>query len=591
MPWAPADETANGLKFDSAISCAASNAAGTFQRDDAAMIAARKRAGTYAGRLIAPDSPSAPAPPPPAPCGSAEPPSGTTASPSGEHGAGPSVKPKCYGFLLCGMMLVMHQPLAGYLRVSHVGARKGDAFRSVPDQVAEIEAWAKARGHLVEILDAELDAKGSNSSRPVFREAVEGVKSGRFAGVVVAYQSRAGRDMRLMLDLWEEIETAGGIFYSARENVDGSTPAGRLHRNLLASIHQHELEERREGFERQRRSAVERGIWQRRQTPTGYGKDSETRKLVPDDRADEVRAAAADLLASTSTIDIAARMGMTPSGVRHMLRNRVYLGELKVGRHVNATAHEPILEVEIFEAVQAKLEGARRPRSKNGPALLAGLIRCASCGHVMTRGTSKGAPAYTCPTYHSGERCPAPASIACSRLDPYVEQVALGELQRLQARFSAGDEATELQRELSEARTELSAYLAAVDAAGIGAADAAAGMRARRERIEAAEACLRAARARAPMLPRIANGAEVWNDLNPNDRNELLRGVLACVAVRPAGRGRTLPVGERTLVLRYGARVDLPRRSAERPYGIVAIHRENLDRDDLLGVTSSKNPL
>ena len=46
IPAAPAGETANGLKFDSAISCAASTAAETFQRRAAAASASRKRAGT-----------------------------------------------------------------------------------------------------------------------------------------------------------------------------------------------------------------------------------------------------------------------------------------------------------------------------------------------------------------------------------------------------------------------------------------------------------------------------------------------------------------------------------------------------------------
>ena len=46
IPLAPAGETANGLKFDSAMSCAASSAAETFQRRAARAIGSRNRAGT-----------------------------------------------------------------------------------------------------------------------------------------------------------------------------------------------------------------------------------------------------------------------------------------------------------------------------------------------------------------------------------------------------------------------------------------------------------------------------------------------------------------------------------------------------------------
>ena len=56
MPWAPAGEIANGLKFDSAMSWAASSPAETFQRAAERRIGARKRSGTKAGSPPAPAS-------------------------------------------------------------------------------------------------------------------------------------------------------------------------------------------------------------------------------------------------------------------------------------------------------------------------------------------------------------------------------------------------------------------------------------------------------------------------------------------------------------------------------------------------------
>jgi hypothetical protein len=84
IPWAPAAETAFGLKFDSAISCAASNAAETSCRAAAASSGARYRAGTKPGN-----------PCPPAAAPSALAPLAATRSPSAEQGSGPSTNPKC----------------------------------------------------------------------------------------------------------------------------------------------------------------------------------------------------------------------------------------------------------------------------------------------------------------------------------------------------------------------------------------------------------------------------------------------------------------------------------------------------------------
>jgi site-specific DNA recombinase len=482
--------------------------------------------------------------------------------------------------------------LLGYRRVSHVGGRK--ELHSPAEQSEEIELWAKPRGHQVDLLEPELDGKGSDPNRPILREAIEAIKAGEYAGIVVAYLSRAGRGLRLMLDLWDEVEAAevGGVVYFARENIDGSTTSGKLQRNLLASIAQHELEERRDGFERACKGAVEAGIWQRRQTPRGYDRDPDTRRLVPNEQAGDVVAAASDFLDGVPLTRLGERLGMSPGGVRAMLRNRVYLGELKVRSYVNKEAHEPILEPGTFEAVQAKLSAASRPaRSAGEPMLLAGLARCTTCGHVMTRARSHADLIYRCPTHHSETRCPRPASIACQRLDPYVEEVAIQELGRLTIRASMASGVEDAQQEVTAAEAELSAYLQAVDMAGISAPDAAAGMRSRRERVDAARERLQRELSRTPSLPAIEGGAEVWPTLNQHQRNELLRGLLSAVAVRPVGAGARVPVADRVRIFAFGADVRLPGGRTGAPSGIVPLSWPDIDGVEVLGISSGKDAL
>lgn len=481
--------------------------------------------------------------------------------------------------------------LAGYRRVSFVGNR-AERLKSPKEQREEIEEWARSRKHKVDFLEPELDGKGTNPDRPILREAVEGVKEGRWEGIVVAYLSRAGRELRLMLDLWDEIEGVGGSVFFARENLDGSTSSGRMQRNILASVAQYELEERRSGFERSTRGAVEAGMWQRRQLPRGYAKDPETRKLViVEEEAREVSDAAADYLSGTPVTELAIRLGMTPAGVRYMLRNRVYLGELKVRGHVNPEAHDPILEPAVFEAVREKLDHGRRPPRSGEPSLLAGLVRCRSCGHVMTRFGGKNGKVYRCPKHHSGEVCPEPAAVGCSRLDPFVEAVALAELRNLRGRASETTDIEEAERAVSAAETELSAYLQAVDAAGIGSADAAAGMRTRREKLDAAREKLRAEMARVPRLPAIKGGEGIWEQLNTSERSDLLRGLFAAVVVTPVGKGRNVPVVDRVRVFKFGADVPLPRRSSGTASGIVELPWPDLDDPRLVSVSGIEDAL
>ena len=454
----------------------------------------------------------------------------------------------------------MSKPWVGLIRVSHMGERRagGANVHTDRDQVDAIEGEAKRMGVRLKLLEPELDVKGSWSleRRPALREAVEGIEQGRYAGLIVAYLTRLGRNTRQQLAAWERVEEAGGRIIVVRERIDTSTPSGRMFRTILLANGQRELEEHSERFENLREWATSAGVWQRRQTPRGYDRDPATRKLIPNDQAGEVRRAFHARAAGASHVSLSRELGMSPSGVRALLRNRVYLGELRVGEHVNAEAHPPLVTVDEFEAVQAT-RASRPPRSTQPPALLAGLARCAGCGHVMSRGRVRTARLdywnYGCHRNHSAGTCTGSASVALDRLDAHVEQIALQELAKLSTEASRGTDDTRGARErLAVAERELAAYLAGVEAAGLDADQWASGAKQRRLAIDEAMADLERARERGRA---VIDGDPVaaWARWDAARRNHVLRGLLECVIVRPSGRGRIVPVGDRVRVITHGA--------------------------------------
>lgn len=480
---------------------------------------------------------------------------------------------------------------AAVVRVSHMGKRKQDSesFHADEEQVAAVEAWGKANRARVDVLQPELNVSGGLpiEKRPSLLAAIEGVEQGIYAGIVVAYLSRLGRNVTEQLRTWSRVEAAGGEIVSIKEGIDTSTASGRLHRNLLISIDAHEREQHAERFDERRRYATEAGIWQRRQLPRGYSK-GEDRRLLPDpDRREEIVATFAKFLRGASISELARRLDMTPGGVRALLRNRVYLGELRVGEYVNTEAHQPLVDSQMFDDVQRKLaSNTRPPRSSTGPALLAGLIRCASCGHVMTR-TGRGKNSkhdhnYTCVGKHSGQECPRPAGIVARRLEAYVEEIALAELVRLQVEVAEGNGVAEAQAAVAAAERELDAYLDAVRAADIGADAFATGAKKRSAEIESAKDILFAELARRPVDPALRSGADAWGDLDKHERNTLLRGLLAAVVVRPVGKGRRVPIEDRVRVVAYGTELQLPENRGHLASGIVPIFP---DADDV-GVLS-----
>lgn len=479
---------------------------------------------------------------------------------------------------------------AAVVRVSHMGKRKvGDEkFHADREQLDPIEAWAKAEHVKLDVLPPELDVSGGLplEQRPSLLRAIEGVERGEYAGIVVAYLSRFGRSTLEQLKAWQRVEDAGGRVVVVRENIDTSTASGRLQRDLLLGIATHEREQHAERFEERRRLATQAGIWQRRQTPRGYRRDEATRRLVPDRRAGQVRAAFRDFLSGTSITELTRRLDMTHSGVRQMLGNRVYLGELRVGQHVNRSAHEPLIDLATFEATHAALSSnARPPRGRHeGPALLAGIVRCASCGHRMTRSASGARAVYACPRQHSGVACPRPAAVTLALLDAHVEPIALAELARLQVSASEGQQVERAHEALAVAERELAAYMSAVSADDVGQDAFRTAALERHERIDGAREQLRLALASQPMLPKTGSGTDVWEELDAHERNSLLRALLGAVVVEPSGRGRRVPLEHRVRVLAHGADLVVPKRRGGEASGIVPIPLPDVDDPAVLRV-------
>lgn len=441
---------------------------------------------------------------------------------------------------------------AGIIRISHLGDRKvgSDRLHSDRDQEQAIRR-AVPPGHSLDLLPAEYDVSGGLplEQRPALGPAVRGVESGKYAGVIVAYHSRLFRNLSEEEAVYARIEKAGGEIILALDPVDNRTVDGRLLRRIRASMNVAERERQGDLFEQRCEQATDAGIWQRRQIPLGYAKDPATRKLVIDPpAAEKVRRAFADRLAGKPVSAIASDLGMTTSGARALLRNRLYLGELRVRSYVNTTTPDPIVEPDLWEAVQhARI--TRPPKRSAHPALLASLVRCAGCGHVMAR----SGVSYACARHHSDGRCPEPASITARILDEHVTRVALWELTQVHGRSARADtRIPSLRANLRDAERELAAYLEAVQAAGLTADTFAAGARKRQGEVDAAREALTIALAATPaQLP--GDAVAIWPSLNGTERNHLLGGLLEAVVVRKAGRGNAVPVAGRARIIRHGA--------------------------------------
>lgn len=497
----------------------------------------------------------------------------------------------------------MSLPLAGYVRVSRVGARKkGEGFISPDVQQAAIRGWCERNGHELLMLRDELNVSGGTMDRPVFNEIIEGVHSGKYGGLVVYKLDRFSRSLLGAIGTLTDLGEHGAVFASASEpTLDYSTPSGRAFMQQMFVFAEFTRATLKESWHTTQRYAVERGV---HISPNGYlGYDKVKSLLVPNADAPIVVevfqrrhdgqswGTISGWLNSIGASRIEDRP-WCPQAVRRLCAKRVYRGEAsryvghdKDGRGpiVNKAAHPALVTEKMWLAAQVGPRTAPMPGDGHAAPLLAGLIRCAGCRFAMSKGRAIGGDgrqvSYQCRPNKSTGRCTCPTSILSVEIDAFVEAAILAELDKIVAtpvdpsveRDAALAVLEQARADLDEFRSDTSArrklgelwhdtldgYLVAV-----------------RDAERAAEQVVGAADAMVAQMT-----SEHYLTLPIAERRDVLTGFIDCVMIRKVAKGRsTEPVENRARILWRGeAPSDLPRPRRASP--VVAFDWDEVEVD------------
>jgi DNA invertase Pin-like site-specific DNA recombinase len=466
--------------------------------------------------------------------------------------------------------------LIGYVRVSRVAGREGDSFISPAVQRERIEAQAVARGDTIVDWQEDLDQPGSKYERPGFQAALEAVERGEADGIAVAALDRFARKVTDAADALRRLEAADGVLVSVKDSLDTSTPVGRFARTMMLAIAELELERTRENWDVARRRSIANGIPVSR-PPLGYRRRKDKR-FEPDPATAALvrelfrrRAAGESWKQLCAWLDdVAPRESgnWTHQAVSSMIASRTYLGETAQGEIKNTKAHKPLMSHAEWQSAQVQ---AHHPPRRGSDALLAGLIRCASCGFTMTRMSDgeRGYANYRCRTRHSAGICPQPARLSVQRADAYVEQAFLEWLEREQIAVEGTDATDGLAKAVARieaAEAESAAYRDANAVAVIGRDAYLQGLEHRQHAIDDARAELQAAQRATVALPLGPRALiDVWPNLEPREKRTILSAGIDTVAVKRAHLPGRSPVGDRVRIFWRGqAPVELPgRRSRE----------------------------
>ena len=451
--------------------------------------------------------------------------------------------------------------LIGYVRVSRVACREGESFLSPVVQCEKIEAQAKAGGHtLVDVIE-DLDQPGSRYEREGFQQALARVEAGEADGIIVYALDRFARSVPDAAVALRRLEEADATLVSVRDALDTSTPVGRFARTMMLALAELELDRIRENWATARDRAIGRGVHISRVPPLGYRKRDDGR-LEPDPATAHVvielfqrRGEGVpwrDLCAYLDDV-LPREQGAWPlSSVQSLIHSRTYLGLAHAGEVSNPDAHLPLVTRAQWEAANRRQPYAGR--SLEGGALLRGLIRCASCGGVMSRVSdgARGYSNYRC-TGRSGTNgiCAEPARISVRKADAYVEREFLAHVENVQLEGApADDEVKAAIAQVEAAEAELAAYRDANLISVIGREMYITGLQQRADAVNAARAEAEAVRRRGGASELVsADLRATWPELSTAERRVLLGAVIDSIVVRREGRpGKNSPAERRCVI-------------------------------------------
>jgi DNA invertase Pin-like site-specific DNA recombinase len=448
--------------------------------------------------------------------------------------------------------------LDGYIRVSQVAGREGESFISPDVQRDEIEGWVAHHGPRLGEVFEELNQSGGRDDRPKLMRAIERVECGESNGLIVAKLDRFGRSLLDGLRAIQRIEEAGGTFVSVQDGLDLTTPTGKLVLQILLSISEWELARIKANWEVAIERAIARGVYTS-QVPIGYRRGPGGRLQVDPGRGAIVREIFAQRISGKSRREIAEGLNelglktatggpFNDGGIAVILANPAYRGEARKRKYRNPAAHQPLVDPATWQKCQV-LDRAPRRRLES---LLAGIIRCGSCGRMMAAQRPSGVAMVRFNVYRCGSekgQCSAPAHARGEELDPLIEEFVFKHC-RIAARKGDAAALRRCEQAVAAAEAELAAYRdEPLVLSTIGVESFAAGLACRHQLLEERQLELtQARRAATPARIDLEALEKSWPALSWDERREALRDVIDLVVVEP-GRGELLG---RCWVFRHG---------------------------------------
>jgi len=315
-------------------------------------------------------------------------------------------------------------------------------IRSIENQIAELRAFAEKEN--LEIADVFIEKQSAKiPGRPVFNEMIKRIEKGEANGILAWHPDRLARNsvdggkIIYLLDCGRISTLKFPTFWFE------PTPQGKFMLNIAFGQSKYYVDSLSENTKRGLRQKVKRGEYPSL-APVGYFNDPRSKSVVVDKKRASIIRRAFELYAEGNhrledISDFLAQNNIvSKSGKRihitrttFILKNPFYTGLFRYAGEIYEGKYEPIISKKIFDKVQEVLKQRGRPRHKTKyePQVFCGLLRCGTCGMMITgeyrvktqkNGTQHFYTYYHCTKKNKLVKCPEP----CIRQEELDKQIS-----------------------------------------------------------------------------------------------------------------------------------------------------------------------
>jgi DNA invertase Pin-like site-specific DNA recombinase len=269
--------------------------------------------------------------------------------------------------------------------------------RSIEDQIAELRAFAKNEN--LEIIDTLIEKQSAKiPGRPIFNEMMQKIEKGEAQGILAWHPDRLARNSVDGGKIIYLLDCGHLQFLKFPTFWFENTSQGKFMLNIAFGQSKYYVDSLSENTKRGLRQKVKRGECPGL-APLGYINDVRTKSIVVHKKRSVIVRKAFELYAKNESRledisnfwaqnDILSKTGkrIPKDRVSFILSNPFYIGLFRYTKEIYEGKHQPIVSKKIFDKVQEilKQRGRIRKSNKNQPQAFCGLLRCGTCGMMIT---------------------------------------------------------------------------------------------------------------------------------------------------------------------------------------------------------------